>query len=102
MRIEVEFDGLSELDAALTLAGKEIRRLPRAFGDIRNRVMRTGASEAPRYRGATVDSMQGKASNLKAEVSAGGSQRASDGGGFYVASEPAGTPWDGAPPAHQL
>jgi len=102
VRIEVEFDGLADLDAALTTAGKEIRRLPRAFGDIRNRVMRTAAGEAPRYGGATVGSLQGKASNLKAEVSAGGDSRASHGGGVYVAMNHYGTRWDGQRPNRWL
>lgn len=102
MRITTEFDGLADLDARLTRAGKEIRRLPRAFGDIRNRVMRTAAGEVPRYGGATANSMQGKASNLKAEVSAGGDSRVSHGGGLYVGLNHEGTRWRGQKPNRWL
>lgn len=102
MRIVAEFDGITDLDARLTQAGKEIRRLPRAFGDIRNRIMRVGAGEAPRYHGATVASLEGKASNLKAEVRAGGDGRASHAGGIYVAMNHYGTRWDGQRPNRWL
>lgn len=102
MRIDVEFDGLADLDARLTQAGKEIRRLPRAFGDIRNRIIRVGASEAPRYQGQTATSLKGKASNLKAEVTAGGDSRISHGGGIYVAMNHYGTRWDGQRPNRWL
>ena len=102
MRIDVEFDGLVDLDARLTRAGQEIRRLPRAFGDIRNRIIRGGRGEAPRYQGATVESMKGKASNLKAEVSAGGDEYRSHAGGVYVAMNHYGTRWDGQTPNRWL
>jgi hypothetical protein len=102
VRIDVEFDGVADLDARLTQAGKEIRRLPRAFGDIRNRIIRTGHGEAPRYRGATARSITGNSSNLKAEVSAGGDEYRSHAGGVYVAMNHYGTRWDGQTPNRWL
>ncbi|WP_432793949.1 hypothetical protein [Rhodococcus ruber] len=98
MRIEVEFDGVADLRARLTQAGKEVRRLPRAFGDIGNRTHKTAYGEAPVYGGQTRNSIRTRSSNLNAKISAGGSQTRSHGGGIYVLLNHYGRRWDGQRP----
>ncbi|MDO1481412.1 hypothetical protein [Rhodococcus ruber] len=98
MRIEVEVDGKADLKARLTVAGKNIRRLPRAFRDIGNRIHHAGVAEAPKYTGATADSLRPRSSNLNAKVSAGGSGTRSHGGGVYVELNHYGRRWRGQRP----
>lgn len=95
MRIEVEFAGVGELKAALTQAGQQVRRMPRAFRDIGNRIIKEGYDEAPVYGGATRASQRARSSNLNAKVAAGGSATASHGGGIYVGMNHYGTRWSG-------
>ncbi|AXY51651.1 hypothetical protein [Rhodococcus ruber] len=98
MRIEVEFDGVRDLQARLTVAGKNIRRLPRAFRDIGNRIHKTGYAESPVYGGQTRNSIRPRSSNLNAKVSAGGSATRSHGGGVYVELNHYGKRWRGQRP----
>lgn len=96
--IEVRVEGAAEISAKLTRFQAESRRLPRAFSNIKNRMVRTADGLAPKYGGKTRRSIRGRSSNMLAKVSAGGAPRRSHGGGVYVKMNHFGTRWRGQKP----